>query len=73
MRLQEISAPSAEAFRRERAWIPVLAIVALVTLAAFGAAPILALAVLVVAIVLLTPLRPTPRRRSATSRDGSWR
>ena len=54
MRLQEVNQPSAEAYRRERAWIPAAAIAALVVLAAFGAAPILALAVLAVAIVLLT-------------------
>ena len=54
MRLQEVNQPSAEAYRRERAWIPAAAIAALVVLAALGAAPILALAVLAVAIVLLT-------------------
>jgi len=54
MRLQDISHPAAEAFRREKAWIPVVCIVALVGLAAIGAAPILALAILVVAVVLLT-------------------
>nr|WP_084629783.1 SLC13 family permease [Jannaschia aquimarina] len=54
MRLQDVSRPSASAFRREKAWIPVASIALLVGLAAIGGAPILALAVLAVAVVLLT-------------------
>ena len=54
MRLQEVNRPSAEAFRRERAWIPAAAIGALVVLAALGIAPILPLAVIAVAVVLWT-------------------
>ena len=54
MRLQDVARPSSEAFRRERSWIPIACIVALVALAAVGAAPILALAVIAVAVVLWT-------------------
>ena len=54
MRLQDVSRPAAEAFRREKAWVPLVAVAALVVLAALGAAPILALAILAVAAVLLT-------------------
>ena len=54
MRLQEVNEPATEGYRREKAWIPAASIAALVTLAALGAAPILALAVLCVAVVLFT-------------------
>ncbi|MBM2577311.1 SLC13 family permease [Jannaschia sp. Os4] len=54
MDLTEVSAPAERAFRRGRAWIPALAVAAIVLLAAIGAAPILALAILAVAVVLLT-------------------
>ena len=54
MGLVDITQPSARPYRRERAWVALLALLGIVVLAAFGVAPILALSVLAVAIVLLT-------------------
>jgi di/tricarboxylate transporter len=54
MNLLEVSQPAERAFRRERIWLPVAAVAAIVALAATGAAPILALAVLGAVALLLT-------------------
>lgn len=54
MELVDVSHPSARAYRRSQAPIALLALVGIVTLAAFGVAPIFLLSVLAVAIVLVT-------------------
>ncbi|MEM8851311.1 MAG: SLC13 family permease [Pseudomonadota bacterium] len=52
--LVEVSQPREQAFRRERAWIPVAAVAGIVALSAIDFAPILALALMGAVIVLLT-------------------
>ncbi|PWJ19272.1 SLC13 family permease [Jannaschia seohaensis] len=52
--LVEVNQPSARAFRREKLWVPVAAVAAIVALSAWGVAPIFALAVLGAVAVLLT-------------------
>jgi di/tricarboxylate transporter len=54
MDLVDVSHPSARAYRRSQAPIALLALVMIVTLAAFGVAPIFLLSILAVAIVLIT-------------------
>nr|WP_281493988.1 SLC13 family permease [Jannaschia sp. S6380] len=54
LNLVEISQPREKAFRRERSWIPVATVAAIVALSALELAPILALAVLGAVVVLLT-------------------
>ena len=54
MNLVEVSQPRAQAFRREKAFVPVIAVAGIVTLSAFDLAPIFALAVLGAVLVLLT-------------------
>jgi di/tricarboxylate transporter len=53
MNLVDVSQPRERAFRRERAWLPVLAVAGIVTLSALGLAPILALAVIGAVLVLV--------------------
>ena len=53
MELVDVSQPTQRAYRRNRAWVAVAALVGLVVLAALGVAPILMLAILAVAVVLL--------------------
>jgi di/tricarboxylate transporter len=52
--LVEISQPREQAFRRERSWIPILAVAGIVGLSALNLAPIFALAIMGAVIVLLT-------------------
>ena len=54
MDLVDVSHPSARAYRRAQAPIALVALVMIVTLAAFGVAPIFLLSILAVAIVLIT-------------------
>jgi di/tricarboxylate transporter len=54
MRLVDVSAPSAQAYRRGHAPIAVLALAGVVVLAAFGVAPIFLLSAVAVALVLIT-------------------
>ncbi len=54
MNMADVSKPSARAYRRTHAPIAIAAMVGVVILAAFNAAPILALSFMAVAIVLLT-------------------
>jgi len=54
MELVDVTHPSARAYRRRHAPLAIAALLGIVTLAAFGVAPILMLAVLAVAVVLLT-------------------
>lgn len=54
MDLVDVSKPTVRAFRRNRAWIAVGAMVAVVALSAFDVAPILLLSTLAVAVILLT-------------------
>lgn len=54
MDLVDVSKPTVRAFRRDRAWIAVGAMVAVVVLSAFDVAPILMLSMLAVALILLT-------------------
>ncbi len=54
MDLVDVSHPSARAFRRSHAPIALISLLAIVTLAAFGVAPIFLLTVLAVALVLVT-------------------
>ncbi|SFA85403.1 Di-and tricarboxylate transporter [Poseidonocella pacifica] len=54
MELVDVTHPSARAFRRGHAPVAILALLSIVGLAAFGAAPILLLTVLAIAIVLAT-------------------
>jgi di/tricarboxylate transporter len=54
LNLVDVAKPSARAYRRSHAPVAIAALAALVTLAAFGVAPILALAIIAVAVVLLT-------------------
>ena len=54
MDLVDVSKPSARAYRRAQAPIALVALVMIVTLAAFGVAPIFLLSILAVAIVLIT-------------------
>lgn len=54
MELVDVARPSARAYRRKQAPLAVIALLAMVALAGFGVAPILALAVVAVAFVLLT-------------------
>ncbi|MEM7490404.1 MAG: SLC13 family permease [Pseudomonadota bacterium] len=54
MNLVEVNQPREQAFRRERAWIPVAAVAAIVALSAIDFAPILALALMGAVLVLLT-------------------
>ncbi|MEM8823023.1 MAG: SLC13 family permease [Pseudomonadota bacterium] len=53
MNLVEVSQPREQAFRRERAWVPVLAVAGIVALSTADFAPILALALMGAVIVLL--------------------
>ncbi|MPL82835.1 di/tricarboxylate transporter [Rhodobacter sp. 140A] len=53
MDLVDVSKPTVRAFRRNRAWIAVGAMVAVVALSAFDVAPILLLSTLAVAVILL--------------------
>ena len=52
--LVDVSAPREQAFRRERAWIPVAVVAGIVALSALDVAPILPLAVIGAVIVLTT-------------------
>ncbi len=54
MNMVDVSRPTVRAFRRKHAPVALAALLGLVTLAAFGVAPILLLAVLAVAVVLVT-------------------
>lgn len=54
MDLVDVSKPTIRAFRRNRAWIAVGAMVAVVLLSAFDVAPILMLSTIAVAVILLT-------------------
>ncbi len=54
MEMVDVSHPSARAYRRGHAPIAIAALLGIVTLAAFGVAPILLLAVLAMAVVFLT-------------------
>lgn len=54
MNLIEVSQPREQAFRRERGWIPIMALAGIVLLSAFDLAPIFALVVMGAVIVLLT-------------------
>ncbi len=54
LNLVDVAKPSARAYRRSHAPVAIAALAGLVTLAAFGVAPILALAIIAVAVVLLT-------------------
>ena len=52
MDLVDVTRPTQRAYRRERAWVAVTALIGIVALAAFGVAPILMLSILAVAVVL---------------------
>jgi di/tricarboxylate transporter len=54
MEMLDVSKPSARAFRRSHAPIVLVALLGIVTLAAFGIAPIFLLSILAVALVLIT-------------------
>ncbi|SDY90973.1 Di-and tricarboxylate transporter [Jannaschia faecimaris] len=54
LNLVEVSQPREQAFRRERSWIPIVAVAGIVGLSALNLAPIFALAVMGAVIVLLT-------------------
>jgi len=54
LNLVDVAKPSARAYRRSHAPVAIAALAGLVTLAAFGVAPILSLAIIAVAVVLLT-------------------
>ena len=54
MDMVDVSQPSARAYRRGHAPIAIIALLGIVTLAAFNVAPILLLAILAVALVLVT-------------------
>ena len=54
MDLVDVSKPSARGFRRSHAPIAILALLGIVSLAAFGVAPILMLSILAVAVIFLT-------------------
>ena len=54
MNLLDVSQPTERAYRRGRAPIAILSLIAIVVLAAFGVAPIFLLAILAVALVLIT-------------------
>ncbi|MEM9795671.1 MAG: SLC13 family permease [Pseudomonadota bacterium] len=54
LNLVEVSAPSERAYRRERSWIPALAVAGIVALSALDLAPILGLTILGAVLVLLT-------------------
>ncbi len=54
MDLVDVSHPSARAFRRSHAPVALLALIGIVTLAAFGIAPIFLLSILAVTLVLVT-------------------
>ncbi len=54
LNLVEVSKPREQAFRRERAWIPILAVAGIVALSALELAPILALSIMGAVVVLLT-------------------
>ncbi|CTQ50415.1 SLC13 family permease [Jannaschia donghaensis] len=54
LNLVEVSQPREQAFRRERSWIPILAVAGIVALSALNLAPIFALAIIGAVIVLLT-------------------
>lgn len=54
MDMVDISRPSMRAFRREKAWIALAGLVAIVLLSALNVAPILALGLVAVAVILLT-------------------
>ena len=53
MDMVDIAQPTERAYRRGKAWVAVLALLGIVTLAALGVAPIFLLAVLAVAVVLM--------------------
>jgi di/tricarboxylate transporter len=54
MNLVEVNQPREQAFRREKAWLPVAAVAGIVALSAANVAPILALAIVGAVAVLLT-------------------
>ncbi|WP_179379519.1 SLC13 family permease [Jannaschia marina] len=54
LNLVEVNQPREQAYRRERSWIPILAVAGIVALSALDLAPIFALAVMGAVIVLLT-------------------
>jgi di/tricarboxylate transporter len=54
MDMVDVSKPSARAFRRSHAPVVIAALIGLVTLAAFGVAPIFLLSILAVSLVLIT-------------------
>lgn len=54
MDLVDVSRPSGRAFRRDKAPLAIIALLAIVILAAFGVAPIFYLSIVAVAVVLLT-------------------
>ncbi|WP_281825411.1 SLC13 family permease [Jannaschia rubra] len=54
MNLVEVNQPRDQAFRRERSWVPLVAVAGIVILSALDLAPILALAVIAAVVVLLT-------------------
>lgn len=54
MNLGDVSKPSARAFRREKSWIAMAVLAAVVVLAAMNVAPILMLAMIGVTVVLMT-------------------
>ena len=54
MELVDVSHPSARAFRRSHAPVALVALLGIVTLAAFGVAPIFLLSILAVTVVLIT-------------------